>query len=249
MKEAVGASRERLTSFKFVCRGSVPNRRRERIAESARSLGITHVTIWSGTEFEEYLRRDAQSLVMRFVEGIEFPDAEEALRRFVEVTSADKPAPAELLSSYQNAFARLYEPVAADFVPVSCKAGDRPITSLEVLAQLIDSKQSTLLRGPSGFGKSMLAAQIGLGFVAKKGVVILLQGKEVSGPLHEALDREVRLLGARSCAELFAAARNEGRATLVIVDGYNECTGIDKLTLTRSLAQLAIDRGSCLLVT
>ena len=244
MKSSVEASREPLRSFKFVCRGSISARGRAKVTESGRSLGISHITIWSGTEFEEHLRRDAQSLLRRFVEGVEFPDTEGALRRFVGGAT-----PAELLSNYQHAFTRMYGPVAADFVPVLCQAGDQPMTSAEVLAQVIDRKQHTLLRGPSGCAKSMLAAKIGLGFLTQNGVTILLQGKEVSGPLGEALDREVGLLGAASITQLLDAARSEGRATLIIFDGYNECTAIDKLTLTRSLAQLASDQGSCLLVT
>jgi hypothetical protein len=244
MKRAVAASPEPLTSFKFVCRGNISARQRTKITELARLLGISHVPIWSGIEFEEHLRQDAQSLLKRFVEGVEFPDAEGLLRHFVDGAS-----PAELLSNYQHAFTRMYGPVAADLVPVSYRAGNQPMTSSDVLTQIIDRKQSTLLRGPSGCGKSMLAAKVGLGFFAAKGVAILLQGKDMNGALDEALDREAMLLGAASSAQLLDAGRSEGRAILIIVDGYNECNGIDRLTLTRSLAKLASDQGSCLLVT
>ena len=250
MKKAVAASREPLTSFKFVCRCNVSSHRRKEIEEAAVSLGIVHVPIWSGAEFEELLRRDTQSLLMRFVDGVEFPDEEGALRLFVEgVSVADRPTPAERLADYRQAFAHLYDPVAADFIPISCHIGNQPITSFEVSSQVIVGKQRTLLRGPSGCGKSMLATQIGLAFLANNGVAILLQAKDVSGSLDEALDREVRLLGASSCAALLAAARSERCPTLLILDGYNECAGTDKLALTRSLARLTSNQGSCLLVT
>ena len=35
--------------------------------------------IWSGGEFEEFLRRDAEFLLKRFVDGVAFPDAPEDL--------------------------------------------------------------------------------------------------------------------------------------------------------------------------
>lgn len=70
-------------AFKFISRGAVSDVSRTRIEQAAASLGVTHVTIWSGVEFEENLRLRAEYLLHRFVQGIEFPDAETQIRKFV----------------------------------------------------------------------------------------------------------------------------------------------------------------------
>jgi hypothetical protein len=84
MGKAVTVVDERLDAFKFVCRGAVSDTSRTRITEAAAALGIEHVTIWSGVEFEENLRLRAEYLLHRFVQGIEFPDVEADIRRFVD---------------------------------------------------------------------------------------------------------------------------------------------------------------------
>lgn len=71
-------------AFKFVARGAVSDASRTRIGQVAASLGVAHVTIWSGVEFEENLRLRAEYLLHRFVQGIEFPDAETDILRFVD---------------------------------------------------------------------------------------------------------------------------------------------------------------------
>jgi hypothetical protein len=71
-------------AFKFVSRGAVSDVSRTRIEQAAASLGVAHVTIWSGVEFEENLRLRAEYLLHRFVQGIEFPDAETQIRKFVD---------------------------------------------------------------------------------------------------------------------------------------------------------------------
>ena len=40
----------------------------------ARPNGVRDCDIWSGAEFEEFLRRDAELLLKRFIEGEVFPD-------------------------------------------------------------------------------------------------------------------------------------------------------------------------------
>ncbi|NYE22084.1 hypothetical protein [Pigmentiphaga litoralis] len=47
--------------FKFVCRGAVSDASRTRIEQAATSLGVAHLTIWSGVEFEENLRLRAET--------------------------------------------------------------------------------------------------------------------------------------------------------------------------------------------
>jgi hypothetical protein len=71
-------------AFKFVTRGAVSAASRTRIEQAAASLGVQHVTIWSGVEFEENLRLRAEYLLRRFVHGIRFPDAESEIHRFVD---------------------------------------------------------------------------------------------------------------------------------------------------------------------
>lgn len=84
MGGAVKAPSGKPEAFKFVCRGAVSSTRREQIASSAKKLGIAHVEIWSGVEFEEQLRLRAEFLLQRLVDGVPFPDSETELRRFVD---------------------------------------------------------------------------------------------------------------------------------------------------------------------
>jgi hypothetical protein len=82
MTAAVNAPTGRIDAFKFVCRSAVSADRRDAVTAAARRLGIKHVTIWSGTEFEEQLRLRAEFLLLRLVNGVIFPDGEVELRRF-----------------------------------------------------------------------------------------------------------------------------------------------------------------------
>ncbi|MGC3933513.1 hypothetical protein [Pseudomonas atacamensis] len=84
MTKAVKAAGGTPDAFKFVSRGAVSDTSRSRIEQAAASLGVAHVTIWSGVELEENLRLRAEYLLHRFVKGIEFPDAESDIRRFVD---------------------------------------------------------------------------------------------------------------------------------------------------------------------
>ncbi|MDB5325904.1 MAG: hypothetical protein JWM57_1473 [Phycisphaerales bacterium] len=56
-----------------VCGGSVSAATRDKVKEHAKNIGIAEFHIWSGQEFEERLRRDAQALLKRFVNGEAFP--------------------------------------------------------------------------------------------------------------------------------------------------------------------------------
>jgi hypothetical protein len=67
MTKAVKAIGGTPDAFKFVSRGAVSDANRTRIEQAAASLGISHVTIWSGVEFEENLRLRAEYLLHRFV--------------------------------------------------------------------------------------------------------------------------------------------------------------------------------------
>lgn len=84
MGKAVKAFGGTPDAFKFVCRGAVSDTNRTRIEQASVDLGVACVTIWSGVEFEENLRLRAEYLLHRFVQGIEFPDAEAEIRKFVD---------------------------------------------------------------------------------------------------------------------------------------------------------------------
>lgn len=84
MTKAVKVAGGMPDAFKFVSRGAVSDTSRSRIEQAAASLGVARVTIWSAVEFEENLRLRAEYLLHRFVQGVEFPDAETDIRKFVD---------------------------------------------------------------------------------------------------------------------------------------------------------------------
>lgn len=84
MSTAIGAVTGRPAAFKFVCRCNVSAQRRDEVKAAAKKLGVAHVTIWSGSEFEENLRLRAEFLLKRLVEGVPFPDNAAELRDFVD---------------------------------------------------------------------------------------------------------------------------------------------------------------------
>lgn len=69
--------------FRFVTRAGVSADLRDRIKAHVLSLGVNQCDVWSGTEFEEFLRHDTESLLKRFVEGEVFPDSEADLKGMV----------------------------------------------------------------------------------------------------------------------------------------------------------------------
>jgi hypothetical protein len=72
--------------FRIVAQCKISAALRDRIKKHVKSLGAQECDIWSGQEFEEFLRKDAESLLMRFVEGEPFPDAPQDLRKLAEST-------------------------------------------------------------------------------------------------------------------------------------------------------------------
>ena len=67
--------------FRIVARSNISAEMRDRIKKHVKSLGVRECDIWSGAEFEEFLRQGAESLLKRFVEGEAFPDAPADLRK------------------------------------------------------------------------------------------------------------------------------------------------------------------------
>jgi hypothetical protein len=74
--------------FRIVTRSNVSAEMRGKIKKLVTSSGVQQCDIWSGAEFEEFLRRDAESLLKRFTEGEAFPDTAADLIAFA---LADKP--------------------------------------------------------------------------------------------------------------------------------------------------------------
>lgn len=53
--------------FRIVTQGKVSATLRDKIKEHVTSFGVKECDTWSGPEFEEFLRKDAESLLKRFV--------------------------------------------------------------------------------------------------------------------------------------------------------------------------------------
>ncbi len=84
MERALGAPTGHIDAFRFVVRGNVSAARRDAVSAAGETLGIKHMTIWSGPEFEEHLRLFGEDLLKRFCAGEQFPDDSAALHRFAD---------------------------------------------------------------------------------------------------------------------------------------------------------------------
>lgn len=82
-------------TFLVICGATVSASMRDKVRAHAAGKGVAKCEIWSGPEFEELLRRDAESLLKRFVQGERFPDDPEELRRFVDAGGTDDQAAIE----------------------------------------------------------------------------------------------------------------------------------------------------------
>lgn len=74
--------------FRLVTRAKVSADMRDKIKQYAQTQGIRTCEVWSGTEFEEFLRQRTESLLKRFTEGEVFPDAAAELLTFAQADSA-----------------------------------------------------------------------------------------------------------------------------------------------------------------
>jgi hypothetical protein len=97
--------------FRIVAQCKISATLRDRIKTHVTSLGVRECDTWSGSEFEEYLRKDAESLLKRFVEGEPFPDAPEGLRKLAQ--SARPLNDDEVLAAFAKVFDRpaFYTPI------------------------------------------------------------------------------------------------------------------------------------------
>jgi hypothetical protein len=90
--------------FRIVTQGTVSAPLRDKIKAHIASLDVKECDIWSGPEFEEFLRKDAESLLKRFAEGQSFPDAPENLKKLAE--SAQPRNDEEVLAAFAQVFDR-----------------------------------------------------------------------------------------------------------------------------------------------
>jgi hypothetical protein len=72
--------------FRIVARSKASAEMRDKIKNHVKSLAVSECDIWSGAEFEEFLRHGAESLLKRFVDGEPFPNAPEDLKKLAEST-------------------------------------------------------------------------------------------------------------------------------------------------------------------
>jgi hypothetical protein len=70
--------------FRIVAASDISAKMRDRIKSYVKSLGVLECDLWSGSEFEEFLRRGAEAILKRFVEGEVFPDSPEELMNLGE---------------------------------------------------------------------------------------------------------------------------------------------------------------------
>lgn len=84
LSKVLSAARGRPSCFRIVGRANVSASKRDQIRAHVLSTGVVHCDIWSGKEFEEFLRYGAESLLKRFVEGEAFPDNEPELTTFAQ---------------------------------------------------------------------------------------------------------------------------------------------------------------------
>ncbi len=97
--------------FRVVASGSISAKLRDQIKAHVQSAGIFQCDVWSGMEFEEFLRHKAEALLQRFVGGEAFPDAARELTLFAQ--QDEKLSDAEILRAMAQLFDRpaFYTPI------------------------------------------------------------------------------------------------------------------------------------------
>lgn len=97
--------------FRIVAQCKISATLRDRIKKHVKFLGVQQCDTWSGPEFEEFLRKDAESLLKRLVEGEAFPDAPGDLKNLAEPTRPLNDE--EMLAAFAKVFDRpaFYTPI------------------------------------------------------------------------------------------------------------------------------------------
>jgi hypothetical protein len=84
-KIAAGGKSPR-SAFKMIVGGSVTGGMKDTISAAALTAGFSSCETWSGVEFEERLRRDAPDLLLRFTQGVPFPEIPQEIAAFIAQT-------------------------------------------------------------------------------------------------------------------------------------------------------------------
>ncbi|MGA3009913.1 MAG: hypothetical protein ABSD72_06585 [Terracidiphilus sp.] len=97
--------------FRVVASGTVSAQTRDRIKAHVQCVGVMRCDVWSGMEFEEFLRSKGETLLKRFVEGVIFPDAAQELALFAKEDGT--PSDDEILAAMAKLFDRpaFYTPI------------------------------------------------------------------------------------------------------------------------------------------
>lgn len=88
LSKVLGAGKGTPQRFRYVTRSAVSAKMRDHIRAHVLASGVHDCDLWSGAEFEEFLRRDAETLLKRFVEGEVFPDVPAELMTLTQADSA-----------------------------------------------------------------------------------------------------------------------------------------------------------------
>ncbi|WP_136667416.1 hypothetical protein [Flavobacterium sp. H122] len=70
------------------CGGKVTSGIRTQIKDYSTTKGINKITVWTGVEFEEKLRKETPELIRRFVMGEQFPDSPTELIQYAKALNA-----------------------------------------------------------------------------------------------------------------------------------------------------------------
>ncbi|MGA3134081.1 MAG: hypothetical protein ABSD59_25265 [Terracidiphilus sp.] len=97
--------------FRVVASRTVSAQTRDKIKTHVLSAGVTHCDVWSGMEFEEFLRHKGEPLLKRFVAGVIFPDAAQELTLFAREDGT--PSDDKILAAMAKLFDRpaFYTPI------------------------------------------------------------------------------------------------------------------------------------------
>jgi hypothetical protein len=76
------APRSKNASFCLIAGGSVSGQMKDIVSNLAAKAGFSSCRLWSGIEFEERLRRDTPDLLVRFTQGVAFPELPQELASF-----------------------------------------------------------------------------------------------------------------------------------------------------------------------
>ena len=174
-----------------------------------------------------------------------------ALRKVATVAAAHSPEllfAEDLTACYRHAFHQLYAIEASRLLPDAYLLDGASVTLSDYSAMVLATRRSTVVAGPSGCGKSLLAMHVALAWQQQGGLCIFLSAKYFELDFKQLLDRNLALLDTAP-VPLFSAARRLGFPLLLIVDGYNEVSVPNRLTLTRSLRAMARRHEATILLT